>query len=73
MHLLDVDGVLNPFPALTCPAGYTDQKVFPGEDPVRLCAAPGLWLQELIIRCQIVWAAAWGTDSPHCFSSVTSP
>jgi hypothetical protein len=74
--LLDVDGVLNPFAAPACPPGYTEHEFFPGEEPVRLCAAHGPWLQ-LVTRFQIVWATAWGptpTGSlPRCSSSLTSP
>ncbi len=58
--LLDVDGVLNPFAAPACPPGYTEHEFFPGEDPVRLCAAHGPWPRELATRFQIVWATAWG-------------
>jgi hypothetical protein len=61
--LLDVDGVLNPFAAPACPPGYTEHEFFPGEDPVRLCAAHGPWLRELATRFQIVWATAWGADA----------
>ena len=61
--LLDVDGVLNPFAAPACPPGYTEHELFPGEDPVRLCAAHGPWLRELATRFQIVWATAWGTSA----------
>jgi HAD domain in Swiss Army Knife RNA repair proteins len=61
--LLDVDGVLNPFAAPACPPGYTEHDLFPGEEPVRLCAAHGPWLQELATRFQIVWATAWGADA----------
>ena len=61
--LLDVDGVLNPFAAPACPPGYTEHEFFPGEEPVRLCRAHGLWLQELATRFQIVWATAWGADA----------
>ncbi len=61
--LLDVDGVLNPFAAPARPLGYTEHELFPGEDPVWLCAAHGPWLQELSMRFQIVWATAWGADA----------
>jgi hypothetical protein len=61
--LLDVDGVLNPFAAPTCPPGYSEHDFFPGEEPVRLCPAHGLWLQELAIRFRIVWATAWGDEA----------
>jgi len=61
--LLDVDGVLNPFGASACPAGYSEHDFFPGEEPVRLCAAHGPWLQELATRFRIVWATAWGDEA----------
>ena len=61
--LLDVDGVLNPFAAPACPAGYHEYHLFPNEDPVRLCHAHGHWLQELAVRFEIVWATAWGADA----------
>jgi hypothetical protein len=54
---------LNPFAASARPPGYTEHDFFPGEDPVRLCAAHGPWLQELATRFQIVWATAWGADA----------
>jgi hypothetical protein len=44
---LDVDGVLNPFAAAACPAGYTEHDIFPGEEPVRLCDEHGRWLRLL--------------------------
>lgn len=61
--LLDVDGVLNPFAAPTCPPGFQDHEFFPGEEPVRMCAAHGAWLQELAARFQLVWASAWGDEA----------
>jgi len=30
--LLDVDGVLNPFAAATCPPGWTEHDFLPGKD-----------------------------------------
>jgi hypothetical protein len=57
--LLDVDGVLNPFAADACPAGYQEHPFFPGEDPVRLCLEHGRWLHELADHFEIVWATAW--------------
>jgi hypothetical protein len=39
--LLDVDGVINPYGTATCPAGFTEYDLFPGEEPVRLCPAHG--------------------------------
>lgn len=61
--LLDVDGVLNPFAAPVCPDGYTEHDMFPGEEPVRLCAAHGAWLRELASRFELVWATAWGAEA----------
>ena len=57
--LLDVDGVLNPFPRT--PEGFYEYKLFAGdEDPVRLSARHGEWLRELGAIFEIVWASAWG-------------
>lgn len=61
--LLDVDGVLNPFAAPACPPGYTEHAFFPGEEPVRLCAAHTAWLQELATRFELVWATGWGAEA----------
>jgi hypothetical protein len=58
-----VDGVLNPFAAPACPPGYTELALFDGEEPVRLCAAHGPWLQELAARFELVWASAWGAEA----------
>jgi hypothetical protein len=51
--LLDVDGVLNPFAAPACPPGFQEYAFFPGEEPVRMCAAHGAWLQELATRFRL--------------------
>jgi hypothetical protein len=57
--LLDVDGVLNPFPGT--PDGYTEYAFFPDDDePVRLSAAHADWLRELMADFELVWASAWG-------------
>jgi hypothetical protein len=57
--LLDVDGVLNPFP--DTPDGYSEYRFFPEDDePVRLCADHADWLRELMADFEIVWASAWG-------------
>jgi hypothetical protein len=61
--LLDVDGVLNPFAAATCPAGYQEHPFFPDEQPIRLCLAHGDWLRELAGRFEIVWATGWGANA----------
>jgi HAD domain in Swiss Army Knife RNA repair proteins len=70
LFLLDVDGVLNPFAAPACPDGYSEHALFPGEDPVRLCAAHGVWLRELATRFEIVWATAWGAEANRLLSPV---
>jgi hypothetical protein len=44
---VDVDGVLNPYAGVACPAGFAEHDLFPGEEPVRLCADHGAWLHEL--------------------------
>ncbi|MFE3944473.1 HAD domain-containing protein [Streptomyces sp. NPDC059118] len=58
--LLDVDGVLNPFAAHSCPEGYREYAFFPGEEPpVRLCDAHGHWLAALGRDFELVWATGW--------------
>ena len=57
--LLDVDGVLNPYP--TTPAGFSEYEFFPEDDePVRLCADHAGWLRELAGAFEIAWASSWG-------------
>jgi len=57
--LLDVDGVLNPFPDR--PAGYTEHHFFPGDtEPVLLADFHRAWLHELAEVYELVWASAWG-------------
>jgi hypothetical protein len=60
--LLDVDGVLNPYPET--PAGYDEHDFFPEDDePVRLAPVHGEWLRELVTSFEIVWATGWGEDA----------
>lgn len=60
--LLDVDGVLNPYPGT--PDGYAEYAFFPDDDePVRLCADHGRWLRELAGWFEIVWATGWGEEA----------
>ncbi|HUK94034.1 MAG TPA: HAD domain-containing protein [Gaiellaceae bacterium] len=60
--LLDVDGVLNPYP--DCPPGFVEHAFFPGdEEPVRLAAIHGEWLHELARRFTMVWATGWGQEA----------
>jgi hypothetical protein len=60
--LLDVDGVLNPFPG--CPDGYVEYDLFPeDEEPVRLARVHGEWLSELAEVFDAVWASGWGAEA----------
>lgn len=68
--LLDVDGVLNPFAAAACPAGYQEYPFFPNEDPVWLCRTHGRWLGELAARFEIVWATGWGAEANRLIAPV---
>lgn len=60
--LMDVDGVLNPFP--DTPEGFEEHAFFPEEDePVRLLRAHGDWLVELAEVYEIAWATGWGDNA----------
>jgi hypothetical protein len=61
--LLDVDGVLNPYGAATCPEGFSAYDLFPSEEPVRLCPAHGDWISELRHVFDVAWATAWNDDA----------
>jgi hypothetical protein len=61
--LLDVDGVLNPYGTVTCPEGFAEYDLFPGEEPVRLCPAHGEWIGELRQVFDVAWATAWNDDA----------
>jgi hypothetical protein len=61
--LLDVDGVLNPYGTAECLEGFSEYDLFPGEEPVRLCAAHGEWIDELRHVFDIAWATAWNDDA----------
>jgi HAD domain in Swiss Army Knife RNA repair proteins len=66
--LLDVDGVLNPFPST--PDGYMEYRFFEGDDePVRLNLDHASWLQHLAARFDIAWASSWG----HTANELISP
>jgi hypothetical protein len=56
--LVDVDGVLNPWEAETCPDGYAEFEFFPGER-VLLSAGHGELLRSLSGSYELVWATAW--------------
>src|SRR5215211_5475837 len=60
--LMDVDGVLNPYP--DCPDGYTEYEFFPEDnEPVRLAEVHGDWLRKLSGYFRMVWATGWGDDA----------
>jgi hypothetical protein len=61
--LLDLDGVLNPFAAVTCPDGYQEHVLFEGEEPVRFCLRHGEWIRELAEVGDLSWATGWGADA----------
>ncbi|MGH3301050.1 MAG: hypothetical protein ACRDOK_05045 [Streptosporangiaceae bacterium] len=56
--LVDVDGVLNPWLAERCPAGYHQYDFFPGER-VLLSPGHGELLTSLTPAYELVWATAW--------------
>ena len=59
---LDVDGVLNPFP--DTPAGFNEYDFFPEDDePVRLAAVHRVWLHQLAVVYELVWATGWGDEA----------
>lgn len=64
MLLIDFDGVLNPYAAAQCPAGFIeyDLDMFPGEDPVRLNREHARWLGDLVPLFEMAWASACPQD-----------
>jgi hypothetical protein len=56
--LVDVDGVLNPWLAEDCPAGFGEYDFFPGER-VLLSPGHGELLLSLAQAYELVWATAW--------------
>lgn len=65
--LLDLDGVLNPFAAPTCPDGYQERVFFEGEEPGRYCPAHGAWIEELAAAGELWWATGWGEHANERF------
>jgi hypothetical protein len=55
---VDIDGVLNPY-GPRCPPGFVEHDLFPGEQPVRVCALHSEWLRELSIPYELVWGSWW--------------
>jgi hypothetical protein len=64
---LDIDGVLNPFGAAACPDGYAEHEFYPGEGPLRYCAAHAGWIRDLAAAGELWWASAWGDDANTLF------
>ena len=65
--LLDLDGVLNPFAAATCPDGYQECVLFEGEDPQRYRRGHGEWIRELSTVAEVWWATGWGDHANELF------
>ena len=68
--LVDVDGVLNPYAAETCPEGYREYNFFEGEEPVRLADVHGKWLRKLAEDFDLTWATGWGDEAHRLISPV---
>ncbi len=56
--LVDVDGVLNPWEAHSCPDGFAEYEFVPGERVI-LSPAHGKLLTSLAACYELVWATAW--------------
>jgi hypothetical protein len=67
--LLDLDGVLNPFAASSCPDGYLEHEFYPGEGPERYCPDHAAWITELAAAGDLHWASAWGEDANTLFGA----
>ncbi|SCG55237.1 HAD domain-containing protein [Micromonospora zamorensis] len=61
--LLDIDGVLNPYGSPQPPAGYTEHRLFPGEEPVRVNPVHGTWITEASAVLDIAWATSWNDEA----------
>jgi hypothetical protein len=64
---LDLDGVLNPFAAASCPDGHLERVLFEGEEPVRFCSAHGTWIRELAAVGDLWWATGWGDNANEIY------
>lgn len=62
LALIDVDGVLNPYAAPTCPPGYTEYELFPGE-LVRVRRDHGLMLLRLAPHFDLIWTTSWEDEA----------
>jgi hypothetical protein len=67
--LVDVDGVLNPWAAAGCPAGYQEFDFFPGER-ILLFPGHGKLLTTLAQSFELVWATAWQLNANRLISPV---
>lgn len=66
---VDIDGVLNPI-GPRCPSGFVEHRLFPGRDPVRVCALHSDWLHELSTPFQLVWGSWWTETGRAALASV---
>lgn len=60
---LDVDGVLNPYAAVSCPKGYVEYDMFPGEELIRVNREHGQWIRELLGLADVCWATGWNDNA----------
>ncbi|HZU72467.1 MAG TPA: HAD domain-containing protein [Acidimicrobiales bacterium] len=67
---VDIDGVLNPYAAPSCPEGYVERVLFPDEEPVRLCVRHREWLIALAEVYDLVWATAWNEADRTVLTSI---
>jgi len=67
VFLLDLDGVLSPFAAPTCPDGYQERVFFEGEEAERYCVAHGGWMRELATVGDLWWATGWGENANELY------
>jgi hypothetical protein len=63
LALIDVDGVLSPYGATTCPPGYEEHELFPGEELVRVHPGHGRLLQQLSEFADLTWATSWDEEA----------
>ncbi|MCP4380137.1 MAG: hypothetical protein GY798_01700 [Hyphomicrobiales bacterium] len=66
--LLDVDGVLAPVVEDAAPRGFTRHEITASTGKVHqvwLNPDHGVWLSELRLRFELVWATGWERDAPR--------
>jgi hypothetical protein len=64
--LLDVDGVLQPV-GRSLPRGF--ERFTSDEADVVLCRQHGVWLNQLAVRFDLVWATTWGATANQAIGS----